>query len=238
MQRYRPDGRRREWRAVPAVGHGVHIDIWSDVVCPWCYLGSRRLATAIERFHRSRPDIQVDLRWRAFELDPRAPAEAQPMGPVIDRKYGPGAFEAMGHRLRALGEAEGIDYRFEQTQRVNTFDAHRLTAWAATGADPTVQDRLVGALFHAYFTAGRNIAEIPTLVELADAVGLDADAATAVLAGDAHAAEVRSDEATARDHDITGVPAVVIDGRILVPGAQEADTFLRVLERAAAPAAG
>lgn len=221
------------------VGTGVHIDIYSDVICPWCYLGSRRVAAALERFGDLHPDEPVTLRWRAYELDPGAPAEPRPMRPVIERKYGPGAFDSMTARLTTLGAADGIDYRFEQTQRVNTFDAHRLVAWAA-GADSTgshevggTQDRLVDALFHAYFTDGRNVADHATLVEIAAGVGLDPDASGELLASDAFSNEVRTDEAAAREHDITGIPAVVVNGRALVPGAQDVDTFLRVFERVA-----
>lgn len=212
----------------------MHIDIWSDVICPWCYLGSRRLSAAIGRFTGTRPGLSVTVRWRAFELDPGAPGEPRPMRPVIERKYGPGSFDAMTARLTALGTADGIDYRFEQTQRVNTFDAHRLIAWAGQldpDPDGRTQDRLVERLFRSYFTEGGNVADHAVLAGLAADVGLDSSAATEVLASDAFADEVRSDEEGARDRDVTGVPAVVVDDRVLIPGAQEVDTFLRVLER-------
>ncbi len=221
------------------VGTGVHLDIYSDVICPWCYLGSRRVAAALERFGDLHADEPVTLRWRAYELDPGAPAEARPMRPVIERKYGPGAFDSMTARLTTLGAADGIDYRFEQTQRVNTFDAHRLVAWASSSDTSTVggpADRLVDRLFHSYFTEGRNVADHPTLVGIAREVGLDADAAGEVLGSGAFADDVRADEAAAREHDITGVPAVVVNGRALVPGAQDVDTFLRVFERVATDA--
>jgi len=225
-----------EWPTPDGVGDNVRIDIWSDIVCPWCYLGSLRLATAIQRFTDAHPEQQPSVRWRAYELDPAAPADPRPMRPVIDAKYGPGAFDAMTTRLTALGAAEGIEYRFEDTLRVNTFDAHRLMAWAGSldDAEPAgAQDRLSDVLFRSYFTDGLNIAEHPVLVDLAGTAGLDTDRATEVLASGAFADEVRADEATAREHDVTGVPATVVDGRLLVPGAQEVDTFLRVLERAA-----
>jgi len=214
----------------------VRIDIWSDIVCPWCYLGSRRLASAVERFSETHPDEPVTVRWRAYELDPGAPPDPRPMRPVIDAKYGPGAFDSMTTRLRALGSAEGIDYRLEETLRVNTFDAHRLMAWAGSLDEvgpADAQDHLSDALFLSYFTEGRNVADHGALVEICGSAGLDVDAATEVLASGAFADEVREDEATARANDITGVPATVVDGRLLVPGAQEVDTFLRVLEKAA-----
>lgn len=213
----------------------MRIEIWSDVICPWCYLGSRRLTAAIERFADAHPGRRPTVRWRAYELDPGAPAEPRPMRPVIDRKYGPGAFDSMTSRLTALGAADGIDYRFEDTLRVNTFDAHRLMAWAGSLDDAGsggAQGQLSDVLFRAYFTDGRNVADHATLVELCGDAGLDGEFAAEVLASGAFADEVRSDEATAREMDITGVPATVVDGRLLVPGAQEVDTFLRVLERA------
>ena len=211
----------------------MHIDVWSDMVCPWCYLGSRRLATALERFAEAHPDQEVTVRWRAFELDPGAPPEPQELRPVLEKKYGPGAFDAMTGRLVSLGGPEGIDYRFDRAQRVNTFDSHRLVAWAAT-LDPDAQDRLVAGIFHAYFTDGADVSDHGVLADLATAAGLDRDAAVEVLASGAFADEVRTEESAARDRDITGVPAVVIDDRVLVPGAQEAETFLRVLEKVAA----
>lgn len=211
----------------------MHIDVWSDMVCPWCYLGSRRLSTAIDRFRELHPDTDVTVRWRAFELDPGAPPEPQDLRSALERKYGPGSFDSMTGRLVALGAPEGIDYRFDLAQRVNTFDAHRLVEWAAS-VSAEAQDRLVGAVFDAYFTKGADISDHSVLVGLAEAEGLDAEAATEVLASGAFADEVRADEAGARERDISGVPATVVDSRLLVPGAQEVDTFLRVLEKAAA----
>lgn len=225
----------------------MRIEIWSDVVCPWCYLGARRLTAAIGQFVEAHPDARPTVRFRAYELDPGAPAEPRPMRPVIERKYGPGAFDSMTARLTALGVAEGIEYRFEDTLRVNTFDAHRLLAWAGAIDDGSlerssidhdggsgVQQRLSDALFRAYFTEGRNVAERVTLIEIGRLAGLDPEEAAEVLESGAFAEEVRTDEETARDLDITGVPATVVDGRLLVPGAQEVATFARVLERAAA----
>lgn len=212
----------------------MRIDIWSDVICPWCYLGSRRLGAALDRLDAegTLPRDEVEVHWRAFELDPGAPAEPQELRPVLERKYGPGAFDAMTARLTALGAADGIDYRFDLAQRVNTFDAHRLLSWAAT--QDAGQDRLVADLFRAYFTDGADVSDRATLTGLAGGAGLDADHAGEVLAGGGHAEEVRADEATARELDVTGVPAFVIDGAVMIPGAQEVDTIVKVVTRALA----
>ncbi len=207
----------------------MEIDIWSDVICPWCYLGSRRLATALDRFDGG---DDVTVRWHAFELDPGAPPGAGDLRAALERKYGPGSFESMTGRLTALGEADGIDYRFEDAKRVNTFDAHRLIS--STADDPAVQDAVVQRLFRAYFTEGEDLSDRATLVRLAAEAGLEADAAGELLASGARADEVRADEAEARELDITGVPAFVVDRRVLIPGAQDADTIVRVLDRVAA----
>ena len=209
----------------------MRIDIWSDMVCPWCYLGHRRFELALEELADDGVDT-VDVRWHAFELDPDAPAEPGDLRAVIERKYGPGAFDGMTGRLTALGAADGLEYRFDLAQRVNTFDAHRLTALAAThGADR--QDRMLRRLFRAYFTEGADVSDHGVLAGLAELAELDRDGAAAVLDGDAHAEEVLADGARARAADITGVPAFVLDERALIPGAQDTATMVRFLSRQA-----
>ncbi|MFZ4516822.1 MAG: DsbA family oxidoreductase [Microthrixaceae bacterium] len=210
----------------------MRIDIWSDVICPWCYLGSRRLAAALDRLGAdgTLPRGEVDLHWRAFELDPGAPAEPSDLRTALERKYGPGSFDGMTARLTALGAPEGIDYRFDLAQRVNTFDAHRLIGWAA--GQEAGQGPLVERLFLAYFTEGADVSDAGTLTRLAAEAGLDAELAAEVVAGGGFADEVRADEASARELEITGVPAFVVDGRVMIPGAQEVDTIVRVLTRA------
>lgn len=207
----------------------MRVEIWSDVICPWCYLGSRRLATALERFDGG---DDVTVRWHAFELDPGAPPEVGDLRSALERKYGPGSFDAMTGRLTALGEADGIEYRFEDAKRVNTFDAHRLISSVVD--DPVLQGALVQRLFRAYFTEGADLSDRNELVRLAVEAGLDADAVAELLASGGRSDEVRADEAEARQLDITGVPAFVIDRRVMIPGAQDADTIVRILERAAA----
>jgi predicted DsbA family dithiol-disulfide isomerase len=242
---------------VRPVDTGVHIDVWSDVVCPWCYLGKRRLERAVETLPWG---DEVTLRWRAFQLDPGASAEPGDLRRALERKYGPGAFDTMTTRLGALGAAEGIDFRFDRAQRVGTADAHRLLAWAWDAGGATAQAALGERLLQAYFTEGANVADQVTLVGLvadldsstaggATAVGdpaagstadggghvgagLDADQASQVLASGAFADEVAADRQAALDLQITGVPSFVIQNSFVVPGAQEVDTFVRLLERA------
>lgn len=212
------------------VGPTVRIDVWSDVICPWCFLGKRRLERAIEVAGLT---DAVSVRWRAYQLDPRATAEPGDLRAALERKYGPGAFDAMTRRLTALGAHEGIDYRFDRAQRVGTVDAHRLLAWAwATGGAPA-QGALAERLFHAYFTEGTNVADHEQLARLAGEVGLDTGEAAGVLASAAFADEVTDDLTTALDLQISGVPAFVVAERLLIPGAQEVDTFVALLTRAA-----
>jgi predicted DsbA family dithiol-disulfide isomerase len=222
----------------------MHIDIWSDVVCPWCYLGVHRFEQALDELGlrpaapdgadgadgadgSDSPDGPV-VRFHAYQLDPHAPIEPQPLRPTLERKYGAGAFDAMTERLTRLGDDAGIDYRFDRTQRVNTHDAHRLLAWASATSPGRVM-ALERALFVAYFTDGRNVADLDTLVAVAAATGLDPDEARTALLSDAFVADVRSDQDRALDLGITGVPAFVIDDGFVIPGAQEVDTFVRIL---------
>jgi len=228
---------------------GVQLDVYSDVICPWCHLGHRRLQAAIGRVGgdaiervggggtapgKAASDeagpAGIDLRWRAFQLDPHAPAEPGDLSRAIEARYGPGAFDAMSRRLVALGAEAGIDYRFDLARRVNTFDAHRLIQWAAASR-PELTGALVDRLFRAYFTEGANVADHATLVALGTDVGLDGTDVAVALASGAGADRVRADRAEAMEIGITGVPAVVYNGATIIPGAQDVDTMARVLAR-------
>lgn len=206
----------------------MHIDIWSDVICPWCYLGERRFEAALAQLDWG---DEVTVRYRAYQLDPRATAEPRDLRAAIERKYGPGAFDAMTTRLTALGAEAGIEYRFDRALRVGTLDAHRLIAWSWEVGGATAQHAIVQRLFRAYFTEGANVADHPTLARLAGEAGLDPGAATEVLGGLAFADEVAADLEGALDRGITGVPAFVVDDRALIPGAQDVATFVDLLSR-------
>ncbi len=206
----------------------MRIDVWSDVICPWCYLGARRLGRALDQLGWR---DEVEIHWRAFQLDPSASREPGDLRQALERKYGPGAFDSMTRRLTALGVDEGIDYRFDLALRVNTLEAHRLLSWAHA-AGVAEQGALNERLFLAYFTEGANVADHGTLARLAGEAGLDRDEAAEVLASGAFAGEVRADLDAARDRDIHGVPNFVIEDRLSIPGAQEVDTMVMLLERA------
>jgi predicted DsbA family dithiol-disulfide isomerase len=207
----------------------VRIDIWSDVVCPWCYIGKRRLERALADFeHRD----EVDVHWRSFELDPHAPAvrEGDPASRLA-RKYGISVDEAAaaGQRLTALAAVEGLEYRLSAARAGNSFDAHRLLHLAG---DRGVQDRLKERLLAAYLCEGQAIGDRTVLLDQAAAVGLDAAEVREVLEGDAYAEEVRADEVEAAEREINGVPFFLVGGRFGIPGAQEVDTIAAILRRA------
>jgi predicted DsbA family dithiol-disulfide isomerase len=210
----------------------VNIDIWSDVVCPWCYVGKRRFETALDRFdHRD----QVTVTWRSYQLDPTTRSTPRGVdGDYVARlaaKFG-GGVEQAGHMLESMtrtAAAEGLDYHFDIAKPANTFDAHRLLHLAAQRG---VQGELEELLFRATFTLGQPIGDHQTLVDLAAAAGLDRDEAIWVLAGDQYADAVEADEAQARAYGITGVPFFVIDGKYGVSGAQPAEALLGAMTQA------
>jgi predicted DsbA family dithiol-disulfide isomerase len=205
------------------------VEIWSDIVCPWCYIGKRRFEAALAQFAHG---DEVEVRFRSFELDPGAPV--MPEGSGAERlaaKYGiPVAeAEAMQARVTETAAADGLEYQLDRARGGNTFDAHRLLHLAAAqGVQADAKERLM----RAYFTEGEPISDPETLVRLAAEAGVDADAAREVLAGDRYAAEVRDDEQLAAQLGIRGVPFFVLDRRYGVSGAQPPAALLQALEQA------
>jgi predicted DsbA family dithiol-disulfide isomerase len=205
------------------------VDIWSDVVCPWCYVGKRRFEAALAAFpHRE----SVELRWRSFELDPRAPRRRD--GDRIDHlaaKYRipRDQAEAMDLQITEAGQSVGLDLHLDRTRGGNSFDAHRLLHLAA---DHGRGDELKERLLRGYFTDGEPIGDPVTLARLARETGLPAAEVADVLAGDRYAEAVRADEATARALGATAVPFFVIDETYGIAGAQSPAVFSNVLERA------
>jgi predicted DsbA family dithiol-disulfide isomerase len=204
------------------------VEIWSDLVCPWCYLGKRRLEQALEQFpERDR----VDVVWRSFELEPDAAATPEPRAEALVRRYGmtPEEAEQRDEHMTALAAEAELEYRPDLVMLGNTFDAHRvLHAANAAGVQAQAKERLL----RGYFTEGRALTDRDTLVELAGEAGLDPDAARAALGGDAYAAEVRAEEHEAAQLGITGVPFFVLGRRYAVSGAQPPELLLKALEQA------
>jgi predicted DsbA family dithiol-disulfide isomerase len=213
----------------------IRIEIWSDIACPWCYVGKRRLEAALAQFPRR---DEVEVVWRAFELDPTAPrvrADGLSYAERLARKYGTSAAQAeiMIRRMTDVAAADGLDFRFDRIRPGNTFDAHRLLH-VAHGRG--LQDALKERFLRAYLTEGEPIGDPDALSRLAREAGLDDDTVSFVLATDAYAAEVRADERDAHELGIDGVPFFVFGGRYAVSGAQPADVLLAALERAGADA--
>jgi len=206
----------------------VEIEIWSDVVCPWCYIGKRNLEAALADFPHA---DQVTVEWRSFELDPSTPARVElSMDEVLERKYGmrPDEAATANRQMTGLAARVGLEYHLDRVQIGNTFDAHRVIHLAAgEGRGGAMKERLL----HAYFTEGRAVSDHATLVELATEVGLDPERVARVLDTDEFADEVRADEQRAVELGSTGVPFFVFDGRFAVPGAQPPDVLLRLLQR-------
>jgi predicted DsbA family dithiol-disulfide isomerase len=207
----------------------VRVEIWSDVVCPWCYVGKRNFEAALAQFDH--PD-DVEVVWRAFELDPSAPAEREgDYAAHLARKYGLSLPQAqkMIETMTETGAAAGIVLDFNRARPGNTFDAHRLIHLAG---ERGVQDAVKERLLRATFTDGEPIGDREALFRLAVEAGLPKEEAAAVLGGDAYAREVRAEERLALDLGISAVPYFVIDRTFGVPGAQPPDVILRALRRA------
>jgi predicted DsbA family dithiol-disulfide isomerase len=211
----------------------VKVEIWSDVVCPWCYIGKRRFEAALARFpHRD----EVEVEWKSFELDPGArSATAGEDGPEyadrLARKYSTtreGAQRMLDSMTLAAAQ-EGLDFRFDLAVRANSFEAHQVIH---LGAARGVQDQVKERLLRAYFTEGEAVGDRTVLVRLAGEVGLDAAEVGKALEEQEYADAVRSDEAEAGALGISGVPFFVVDRKYGVSGAQPAEQLLQVLERA------
>jgi predicted DsbA family dithiol-disulfide isomerase len=206
----------------------MQIEIWSDVVCPWCYLGKRHFEQALDRFpHRD----EVEVIYRSFELDPSAPPGVTT--PTVERlasKYGMGLEQAHAaqRQMEQRAAQAGLTFRMEDLRSGNTRDAHRLLQLAKARG---MQAELAERLHRAYFTDQASIFDHPSLAGFAADVGLDRDEALAVLAGDQYAEDVQADEEVAQALGVTGVPFFVIDRRYGISGAQPAETIEQVLEQ-------
>jgi predicted DsbA family dithiol-disulfide isomerase len=211
----------------------MKVEIWSEVVCPWCYVGKRRFETALATFeHRA----DVEVHWRSFELDPDAPAarEGDPVQRLAD-KYGMSRAQALAANanLTGMAAAEGLDFHLDTARSGNTFDAHRLLHLAA---ERGIQDAVKERFMRGYFTESEAVGDHETLTRLAVEAGLDETEVKAVLTSDQYAADVVADEQQAAAYGISGVPFFVVDGRYGVSGAQSPEILLQTLRTAYAEA--
>ena len=207
----------------------LKVEIWSDVACPFCYIGKRRFEAALEQFP-GKADIEVI--YRSFELDPHAEKNiGYDVHDMLSKKYGMSRSEAkaMNANVGTQAEALGLQFNFDTLILTNTFDAHRLTHFAAQyGKRTEMTDRL----FKAYFTDSKHLGDPVTLAELAAEIGLDPVEAAKIIAGDQFSEEVRAEEQEAARLGIRGVPYFVIDRKYAVSGAQPSELFLQALEKA------
>lgn len=208
----------------------VRIDLVSDVACPWCAIGYRRLEQALETL---KGEIEVELHWQPFELNRDMPPEGEPILEHLCRKYGKDAatMEQSQREIMAVAEELGLNFRGAQERWANnTFAAHRVLAWAATHQRETP---LQMALFEAYFGEARNPADPQVLREKAIEVGLDGDTAEAIARSDQYADEVRAAQQRFMDAGVNAVPGFILDGRYLIPGAQPAEVLVDALRQVA-----
>jgi predicted DsbA family dithiol-disulfide isomerase len=216
----------------------MDVEIWSDIACPWCYIGKRRFEAALAEFEH-RDDVR--LTWRSFELDPDAPPEREGDRAVrLAEKYGMTVDQAhrIEHQMTGTAADEGLDFRFDIARSGTTFDAHRVVHLAG---EHGLQDAMKERLLRAYFGEGELMSDRETLVRLAGEVGLAEDEVREMLAGDRFAGEVRDDERTATQFGISAVPTFVVDRSLGVSGAHPPDALLQLLRegwerRAPAPA--
>lgn len=208
----------------------ITVDVVSDVVCPWCFIGQKRLDKAIAAV-----DIDVHIRWRPFQLDPTIPPEGKNRRDYMVAKFGSEQrIREIHARIEPLGEAEGIAFAFDAIKVApNTLDAHRLIRWAGTAGE-AIQNRLVRRLFQLNFEEGANLGDHAVLIEAAREAGMDASVVETLLPTDADVEAVRTEIATASRMGISGVPCFLLEGKYAVMGAQDADTLADAFRQVAA----
>ena len=212
----------------------IKIDIWSDVACPWCYIGKRRLEAGLAAFAEEPGAPDLEIEYHSFELAPDTPVDFD--GSAVDflvehKRLPESQVRQMHDQVAAIARGEGLVYDFEALQQTNTVKAHQLLHHAkAHGAQPAMKERLL----RAHFVEGRHVGREEDLADLAAAVGIDRDEALRSLRADEYLPAVRADQRLAQDYGISGVPFYVIDGRYGISGAQPAETFTEALRQVAA----
>jgi predicted DsbA family dithiol-disulfide isomerase len=212
----------------------MQIDVISDTVCPWCFIGKRRLARAMAQ----RPDIAFDVKWRPYRLDPTLAREGMDRQVYMRLKFGddPKKIVEMHKLIIAEGAKEDIAFDFEAiTRRPDTLDSHRLIRWAEVAG---VQDEVVERLFIAYFENGEDIGDIRVLADIADLCGMDGREVAELLESDADLALVTREDQIAREMGVTGVPAMIFGGKLAVSGAREPEVLVSVIDRVSEMQAG
>ena len=212
----------------------LSIDIWSDVMCPWCIIGYRQLQQAL---HELEGEVEAELRWHPFELNRDMPEEGEDMAYHMMRKYGVEPDPAQSDRMAKIAEKAGYSMRYrgkgeEPPRRIwNTFLAHKLLHWALEAHGPEAQTRLKLALFDAHFQLRRNVSDRETLLDIAASEDLDRACAEAALDDEALADTVRAEEAQALEMGVTAVPMMLVNRKFMIPGAQDPETYAGLLRK-------
>lgn len=215
------------------MSEGIVVDLWADLVCPWCYIGKRRIRAAIDAWERPH---EVVVRYRAYELDPGMPrGERVLVADYLGEKYGGGraAGETMSSRVTEIAREDGLQLDFSKAILGNSFDAHRLVALAREMGGPALEDAAEERMFSAHFVEGLAIDDHDTLLRCAAEAGLDERRVASVLADDTYGDVVRADEEQARALGVSGVPFAVANSRIAVSGAQPVEVYLELFSQAA-----
>lgn len=209
----------------------LRIDIVSDVVCPWCIIGYKQVEKALTLLNQP---VEAEFHWHPFELNPDMPPEGEDSAEHIQRKYGRSAEQGKAVRSQIRDTAASLGFEFGEggaRRIVNTFAAHKLLTKAGEAHGWKIQTALKLALFSAYFQQGLDVSDEAVLLDIAQGAGLDRNEAQSWLSDDKLAGAVRGEQAYWRDENISGVPAIIFDGAFMVPGAQSAETFARVIEK-------
>lgn len=206
----------------------MQIDIVSDTVCPWCFIGKRRLERAIA----DRPNLEFDIRWRAYRLDPAVPAEGVDRKTYLKAKFGDGPRpKAMADALRAAGDSENIAFAFDKIAKTpNTIDSHRVIRWAGTAG---VQNDVVELMFRAYFEQGRDIGKTEELLKIATQAGMDSDLVAELLVQGADKELIEREDSLAHRMGISGVPTFIFANKLVISGVHDTSTLLDMIDRAA-----
>jgi len=215
------------------------IDVVSDVVCPWCFIGKHHLDHALQLWHAEQPQCAVAVRWHPFFLNPDTPEGGEPYRPFLEKKFGgPEKLAEIWQRVKAAGRTAGIEFAFEKIElRANTLNAHRLIHHAQkVGADGTAVNKLIEGLFSAQFLEGRHLGDRAVLAEVAGECGMDRDAVQAYLDGAEDADEVRAAAGEMHRMGIGGVPFFIFNKRLAASGAQPPEALLKAMREAMQPA--
>lgn len=208
----------------------LDIDVVSDVMCPWCFIGKRRL----ERALATRPDVRVDIRWRPYQLDPTIPEGGMDRQTYLSNKFGPERARQVYGTIEEAGAAEGIAFAFDRIEKSpNTLNVHRLLRWAATAG---VQNALVERLFLAYFINGEDLTDLSFLADLAEQAGMERPVVEELLAGDADKELVSREIALAQEMGVQGVPCFIFGNKYVVMGAQDPMVLVQAIDKALAEA--